>query len=44
VLDEGCEFLAERPGVVLIQIDLVLRATEAEPHCLTGRAPVKIIL
>jgi hypothetical protein len=43
VLDEGCEFLPERPGVLLIQINLVLRATEPEPHRLTGRAPVKII-
>jgi len=43
VLDEGCEFLTERPGVLLIQIDLVLRAAEPEPHRLTGRASVKII-
>jgi hypothetical protein len=43
VLDEGCEFLPERPGVRLIQIDLVLRATEAEPHGLIGRASVKIV-
>ena len=43
VLDEGCEFLTERPGVLLIQIDLVLDAAEPEPHRLTGRAPVKII-
>jgi hypothetical protein len=43
VLDEGREFLPERPGVLLIQIDLVLRATKPEPHRLTGRAPAKII-
>jgi hypothetical protein len=43
VLDEGCEFLPERPGVLLIQIDLVLRATEAELHRLVGRASIKII-
>jgi hypothetical protein len=43
VLDEGCEFLPERPGVLLIQIDLVLRVTQPEPHRLTGRASVEII-
>jgi hypothetical protein len=43
VPDEGCEFLTQRPGVLLIQIDLVLRAAEPEPHRLTGRASVKII-
>jgi hypothetical protein len=43
VLNEGCEFLTERPGVLLIQIDLVLHATEAEPDRLTGRASVEII-
>jgi hypothetical protein len=43
VLDEGCEFLPERPGVLLIQINLVLRAAEPEPDRLMGRAPVKII-
>jgi hypothetical protein len=40
---QGREFLPERPGVLLIQIDLVLRATKPEPHRLTGRAPAKII-
>jgi hypothetical protein len=43
VLDEGCEFLPERPGVLLIQVDLVLCAAEPEPHRLGGRASVKII-
>jgi hypothetical protein len=43
VLDEGCEFLTQRPGVLLIQIDLVLRAAEPESHRLTGRASVKIV-
>jgi hypothetical protein len=43
MLDEGCEFLTERAGVLLIQIDLVLRATKPEPHRLTGRAPAKIV-
>jgi len=43
MLDKRCEFLTERPGVLLVQIDLVLRAAEPEPHRLTGRASVKII-
>jgi hypothetical protein len=43
VLDEGCDLLPERPGVLLIQIDLVLRAAEPEPDRLIGRASVKII-
>jgi hypothetical protein len=43
VLDEGREFLTERAGVLLIQIDLVLHATEPEPHRLTGRASIEII-
>jgi hypothetical protein len=43
VLDEGREFLPERPGVLLTQIDLVLHTAEPEPHRLTGRASVKVI-
>jgi hypothetical protein len=44
VLDEGCEFLTERAGVLLVQVELVLYAVESEPHRLTGRASVEIIL
>jgi hypothetical protein len=43
VLDEECEFLTERPGVLLIQIDLVMHVTEPEPDRLIGRASVEII-
>jgi hypothetical protein len=35
--------LPERPGVLLVQIDLVLRAPEPEPHRLSGRASVEIV-
>jgi hypothetical protein len=40
---EGCELLTERPGVLLVQIDLVLRAAAPEPHRLICRAAVKIV-
>jgi hypothetical protein len=43
MLDERCELLAERGGVPLVQVDLVLRAAECEPHGLVGRATIKIV-
>src|SRR6266516_1515443 len=43
VLDEGCQLLAERPGILLVQIDLVLRATDRESHRLLRRATIKIV-
>ena len=44
MIDERGELLAEGPGVPLVQVDLILRAAEGEPHRLIGRSPVKIIL
>src|SRR5215472_9803830 len=38
VLDEGCQLLAERAGVLLVQVDLIRRAAHGEPHGLLGRA------
>src|SRR5215472_2966566 len=43
MFDEGRELPAERPGVLLIQIDLVLRAAQPEPHRLVCRTSVKIV-
>src|SRR5262249_35831391 len=43
MLDEGCQLLAERPGVLLVQVDLVGRAAEPESHGLVGRAAIKIV-
>jgi len=44
VLDERIDLLAERPGVLLIQIDLELGAGQGEAHSLGCRTAVKIIL
>jgi hypothetical protein len=43
MLDERCQLLAEGPGVLLVQVDLVLRAADSEPHRLVDRAAIKII-
>jgi hypothetical protein len=43
MIDEGCQLAAERAGVLLAQIDLVLRAVYPEPHRFGRRAPIKII-
>jgi len=43
MLDEGCQLLAERPGVLLVQVDLVGRAADGEPHCLVGRPAIQIV-
>jgi len=43
VLSQGCQLLAERPGIVLVQIDLVRGAADLEPHRLRCRAAVKIV-
>jgi hypothetical protein len=43
MFDEGCGLLTERPGVLLVQVDLVLRAVHPEPQGLVCRAAVKII-
>ena len=34
---------AERPGILLVQVDLLLRAAQPEPHGLRYRAAVKIV-
>jgi hypothetical protein len=43
MLKEGRELLAERPGVLLAQVGLVLRAAAPEPDRLICRAPVKVV-
>jgi len=44
MFDERCELLAERRGVLLAQIDLILGAIHLEPHRLVCRTAIKIIL
>ena len=44
MIDERCELAAERRGVLLAQIDLILGAIDPEAHRLVCRAPIKIIL
>jgi hypothetical protein len=44
MIDERGELLAEGPGVLVVQVDLILRAAEGEPHRLIARSPIKIIL
>jgi len=44
VLDERRQLLAERGRVLLAQIDLIVRATEGEPHRLIRRAAIKVVL
>lgn len=43
MLGEGCQLLAEGPGIVRIQVDLILGAADGEPQRLLGWAPVKIV-
>jgi hypothetical protein len=43
VFDERRKLPSERPGILLIQVDLVLRAAQAEPHSAVCRASVKIV-
>src|SRR5262249_15720654 len=43
MVDEGGEVPAERPGVLLGQVDLVARPVQPEPHRLLGRASVEIV-
>jgi hypothetical protein len=43
VLDERCQFPAERCGVLLVQVDLILRATDREPHRLGRRTAIEIV-
>src|SRR5262249_53346928 len=43
VLDERRQLLAERRRVPLAQIDLIVRATEGEPHRLVRGAAIKIV-
>jgi len=43
MLDEGCHLLAERPGVFLAEIDLVLCAADAELQRLGCRASIEIV-
>jgi hypothetical protein len=44
MIDERGKLPAEGAGVLLVQVDLILRAAEGEPHRLIGRSPVEIIL
>jgi len=41
--DEGRQLLAEGPGIVLVQIDLVLAATDREPQRLLCRAAIQVV-
>src|SRR5262249_60055739 len=41
--NERCQLLAERPGILLVQIDLVLGAADPEPQRLLGRAAIQIV-
>src|SRR5579859_5928189 len=43
MLDERREFLAQRGGVLLVQVDLVIGAVDLEAHCLIRWPPVEII-
>jgi hypothetical protein len=43
VFDEGSQLLAERLGVLFVQIDLTLRTGEPEPQRLICWAPVQIV-
>jgi hypothetical protein len=43
VLDKGRKLLAERPGVLRAQVDLVRRAAEPELHGLVAQASVQIV-
>jgi len=43
VLNERGHHLAERSGVLLTQVDLILRATEPEPHGLICWAAIKVV-
>jgi hypothetical protein len=43
VLDEWRELLTERIGVLLAQVDLVVRTAESEPHGLVRRAAIKVV-
>src|SRR6266487_6207102 len=43
MVDEGRELAAERRGVLPAQIDLILRAVQAESHRLIRPAPIKIV-
>jgi hypothetical protein len=43
VFDERCQLLPERRRVLRVQVDLILRALDREPHRLHRRAAVKIV-
>jgi hypothetical protein len=43
-LDIRFEPSAERPGIFLAQINLILNAIEREPYCLGGGASIEIVL
>jgi hypothetical protein len=43
VIDKRRELFAELRGVLLTQVDLVFRATHAEPHRLIRRPAIKIV-
>src|SRR6516162_3538812 len=43
VLDERCQFAAEGGGVLLVQVDLIRRAADREPHRLGCWAAIEIV-
>src|SRR5215467_7209637 len=43
MLDERRDLLAERGGVLLAQVDLIVRAAEGEPHGLIRRAAIQVV-
>jgi len=43
MLEVRRQLLAERLGVLLVQVDLVLRDAGREPHGLVGRAAIQVV-
>jgi hypothetical protein len=43
MLNKRRQLPAERPGILLVQVDLVLCASDPEPHRLVCRAAFKIV-
>src|SRR5262249_61224371 len=43
VFDERCELCAECARVLAAQVDLIIRALEAESHGLVGRAAIQVV-
>jgi len=43
VFDEGLQLPTERGSVLVAQVDLVVRAVEAEPHRFVRRTSVEVV-